>query len=120
MACSSEKVIITRLVDNVFEFVIKQTDSTLPMEIVTGDTFSAQLVELGSDTVVLEKDLTVVDELSGRVSLTITEIEAAELTKKQGAEVDRYYLKPVYKLIIECDTQNNGKFTAKVNEVYVD
>lgn len=120
MACTAEKVVITKLVDNVFEFVIKQTGTTLPMEIVAGDTFNATLVELGTDTAVLEKPLDIVSGVAGKVSLTVTEAEAGALTKKQGSEVDRYYLKPVYKLVIECDTQNNGQFTAKVDEVYVD
>lgn len=118
--CLSDKFVITKGSDNTFLFTIKADGSTLPMEIVLGDTFDARLVELGTGTEVLTKSLTVEDALIGKVSLVITEIEAASLISEKGSKVDRFYLKPTYKLVIDCSTQNNGNFIAKIPEVYVD
>lgn len=119
-ACSPDKFVITKGMENTFVFTIKQNDSTLPMVIVTGDTFTADLQLLSTGAVAITKVLTVIDALSGKVSLVLTELEIAGLTGEKGSKVDRYYLKPMYKLLIDCVTVNNGKFIAKVPEVYVD
>jgi len=118
--CLSDKFVITKGSDNTFVFTIKADGSTLPMEIVGGDTFNARLVKLDTEAEVLTKVLTVEDALSGKVSLVITEAEAELLQSEKGDKVDRYYLKPTYKLVIDCSTTNNGDFIAKIPEIYVD
>lgn len=121
MATCSPDLVITKEVDNHFTFTVKADSSTLPMELVSSDTFTAKLINLESGIVELEKQLTKDSNLlSGKVHMLITEAEADGLVSEKGGKVDRWYLKPTYKLVIECDTQNNGEFTAKVNEVYVD
>ena len=85
-----------------------------------GDTFTATLSNLSDGTTVLTKALAIVNALSGKVSLVITSAEAAPLTGERGSKTDRYYLRPTYKLVIDCSTANNGDFIAKVPEIYVD
>lgn len=122
MACDVvTKFTITKGLDNNFEFTIKAQGSTLPMVIVEpDDTFTMELVKLSDESVALSKALTVSDANGGKVALVITEAEAAALVSDKGSKADRYYLRPTYKLVIDCNTTNNGNFIAKVPEVYVD
>jgi hypothetical protein len=120
MSCDVAKFTITKGLDNTFVFTIKADGSTLPMEIVAGDTFSASLVNLEDNSVALSKSLTVTNALSGKVTLVITSSETSTLVSDKGTKTDRYYLRPTYKLVIDCNTTNNGDFIAKVPEVYVD
>lgn len=120
MSCDVAKFTITKGLDNTFIFTIKADGSTLPMEIDVSDTFSAKLVALSDDSVALTKSLTATDLLNGKVTLVISSAETTSLVSEKGAKADRYYLRPVYKLIIDCSTVNNGDFIAKVPEVYVD
>jgi len=123
MTCEASKFVIDKGSDNTFTFTIKQDNSTLPLEIVAGDTFFATLMKLGTNEVFADIDntsLTVEDAVNGKVSLYIPESLTANLITDRGDKVDRYYIRPTYKLILECSTQNNGNFIAKVPEVYVD
>jgi len=110
MSCNVARFTITKGLDNTFVFTIKADGSTLPMEIVGSDTFQAKLVSLENDSTVLTKSLVVTDALSGKVSLTITSEESGALVTEKGTKTDRYYLRPVYKLVIDCSTVNNGDF----------
>lgn len=121
MSCTNTKFTITKGLDNTFVFTIKAQGSTLPMEITTGtDTFTANLISLEDGSIAVSKSLTVIDALNGKVSLVITQTESDTLTSHKGSKTDRYYLRPVYKLVIDCSTVNNGDFIAKVPEIYVD
>lgn len=120
MSCGVNKFTITKGVDNTFIFTIKATGTTLPLDIDVSDTFDARILNLEDGSLVFSKALTVTDALSGKVSLTITSEEATILSSDRGSKTDRYYLRPTYKLIIDCSTLNNGDFIAKVPEVYVD
>ena len=117
-----ERFVITRGMDNTFTFTIKASGSTSPAVLVPGnDTFSATLTHLGDDgSVISNKALTIVDAANGKVSLTFTSAEVANLETDKGSKTDRYYLRPTYKLVIDCSTQNEGDFIAKVPEVYID
>lgn len=118
--CTVDRFIITKGVDNTFVFTIKADGSTLPMEIVTGDTFTAYLKLIEDGTTGITKSLVVTDALSGKVQLVLTAAETDTLVSYKGAKEDRYYLKPAYKLVIDCRTTNNGDFIAKVDNIYVD
>ena len=124
MSCSVAKFTITKGVDNTFLFTIKADGSTLPMEITGTDTFVADLVPLDPEdttTGLSAVSLTLPSNLlSGKVTLDIPESSTLTLVSDKGTKTDRYYLRPTYKLIIECNTANNGNFIAKVPEVYVD
>ncbi len=125
MGCSSTKFSITKGSDNSFSFTIKQDNSTLPLVIESEDTFRATLSTLGPDSVnypeVTLKPLTVEDGgTSGKITLSIPKEDTVNLVADVGAKVDKYYIRPTYKLVIDCVTVNNGNFIAKVPEVYVD
>jgi hypothetical protein len=124
MSCDVDKFTITSGVDNTFVFTIKADGSTLPMVLDAGDTFTALLKDLESGTTVLTKNLTLPvdsgDYASGKVSLFITAVEADALTGDKGGKADRYYARPTHKLVIDCSTDANGVFLAKIPEIYVD
>jgi hypothetical protein len=84
------------------------------------DTFQAQLVLLSYNSVAITKALTVANAANGKVSLVLSTAEVANFVSDRGSKTDRYYLRPTYKLILDCSTVNNGDFIAKVDEVYVD
>ena len=107
--------------DNEFVFTLKQTGTTLPMEIELTDTFNATIVPLDPDVVdTIDIALTTEEAINGKVKLIVDEATADTLTSEKGSKVDRYYLTPTYKIIIDCKTVNNGNFIAKVPLVYVD
>ena len=133
MSCDTNKFVISKGSDNTFFFTIKQDNVTIPLTIEGTDTFFADLVLITSEggtpyTAVTNKELTVVDSLSGKISLVITSsetddgsnIEGNFLVRESGSKADRYYLRPTYKLTLRCSTAGNGDFIVKVPEVYVD
>ena len=124
MSCDVNKFIISKGSDNTFIFVIKQDDSTLPLTIKAGDTFVGKLINLDTEVEyhlpTNGNDFIIEDSANGKISLTIDADDTHGLVALKGSSVDRYYLRPTYKLVIECDTENNGQFIAKVPEVYVD
>ena len=88
----------------------------------TVDTFYARLYELETNTevVALSRFATITDTLAGKIQLTYTATEASTLISSRGDKVDKYYLRPTYRMAIECNTVNNGSFIAKLPEVYVE
>lgn len=119
--CLNNKFVITKGVDNHFVLTIKQDGSTLPMELTSTDTFVVSLVELDTETEVVSKNASLDSNLlSGKIHVEFTEAEVHTLLVEKGDKVDRYYLKPTHKLIVDCSTTNNGDFIAKIPRVYVD
>lgn len=126
MACLNEdKFVISKSLENEFVLTIKQQNSTLPMVIEPTDTFKAKLYRLEDNTIAMSTEeviplmsITVVQADAGKIALSIP--NATTLILERGSKADRYYLKPTYRLSIECDTANNGKFIARVDNVYVD
>lgn len=116
----NDRFIITRGVDNTFVFTIKANNSTLPIEIDSGDTFVGILRDLTTDAIVSTKNLVVESALNGRVRLEYTQSETTAMTRDRGGKEDRFYLRPVYSLTLVCNTLVNGEFLARVNSVYVD
>lgn len=114
------KFTVTKSIDNTFVFTVKADNSTLPIEIQPTDTFKAIFRTLSKGEDIFSKDMTIENALGGRISLTITAEETKKLTAARGGEEDRFYVKPVYSLILDCNTEANGKFLAKVDAVYVD
>lgn len=124
MSCGAtnrdNRFVITRGVDNTFIFTVKANNSTLPIEIDSGDTFVGILRDIETDSVVITKNLTVESALNGQIRLEYTNSETAAMTRERGPKEDRFYLRPVYSLTLVCNTLVNGEFLAKVNSVYVD
>jgi hypothetical protein len=122
MSCSGSgyQFIITRGVDNTFVFTIKANNSTLPIVIDPADTFEAILKETATDVVAIQKSLIVDSAPNGRVRLELSEAETTSLVRDRGDKEDRFYLRPVYSLLLVCNTVVNGEFLARINAVYVD
>lgn len=124
MSCSIGKFIINKGIDNEFVLTIKQTGTTLPMEIMGSDTFTAYLIRLVDDVVVLTltegSGIEAAANPNGKITINISQEQADTLVSEKGSKVDRYYLLPTYRLMVDCNTVNNGAFIAKVPEVYVE
>lgn len=117
--CGSNKFQINRNTTNTFVFTIKANGTTLPIVIDPSDTFEALLCSLSDGSVALAKAMTVSDAPSGKVMLELSAAEVAGLVSSRGAPEDRYYVKPNYSLVLNCNTVANGQFTARVEYVYV-
>lgn len=121
MACSPSKFILNRNASNEFVITIKQSGTVLPMVIGVSDTFTATLIDLETDTLVpILITTSVVDGTNGKIKVVFDQNVVNTFTVSKGSKVDKYYLKPSYKLVIACDTATNGKFVAKFPEVYVE
>lgn len=107
--------------DNEFDFIIKKSGNTVPIEIDASDTFFAKLIKLDdlSDSGAV---FTITPEvgLNGKVNFVLPSAQTVSLVSERGSKAYRYYLRPTYKLIVECDTVAEGKFPIAVNEVYVE
>jgi len=120
MSCGVDRFIITKEVENTFVFTIKADGSTLPLQIVeASDSFSYKIIKLEDDSVDLDGSFTITNALNGEITLVLSVEEVNSLESDKGSKPDRYYLRPTYRLVLICDTVNNGKFIAKVYEVYV-
>jgi hypothetical protein len=71
------------------------------------------------DSWTLGSGVSVADSINGRVKLVIAAAETTSLVSLKGAAEHGYYLRPVYELRLEADTQYNGNFVAVVGKVYV-
>ena len=105
---------------NEFVITIKQNGTTLPMTIEAGDTFVTKLVKLKDGVEACTPVTTVEDATNGKIKVVFSETDVNGLVVERGDRCDYYYSKPMYKLMIECNTVNNGNFVAKVSKVYVE
>jgi hypothetical protein len=119
--CSNSQFTLTRNTTNDFVFTIKENGKTTAMPIAAGDTFTLHLIRLDDNKTIVDltSNLTVLDALNGKLRLYLTELEVNALLSLRGPVEDRYYLKPVYSLIIEANTLVNGVFVARIGNVYV-
>ena len=114
------KFVITKGISNEFIITIKQNGTTLPMVIEPSDTFEAKLVSISNGDVVATLTTNVINAQNGKIKLVLSESQVDGLNMERGDRADYFYSKPLYRLIIDCDTINNGKFLAKVQKVYVE
>ena len=114
------KFVITKGTSNEFIITIKQNGTTLPMAIKPTDTFVAKLLSIKDGSEVATLTTNIVNAQNGKIKLTLSSKAVDGLDIERGDRADYYYSKPLYKLIIDCDTVNNGKFIAKVHKVYVE
>lgn len=114
------KFVINKGMSNEFIITIKQNGSTLPMAIEAGDTFVTNLVKLSDGSVAASPTTSVHDAPNGKIKIVFSQLQVDGLLAERGDRADYYYSKPMYKLVIDCDTVNNGKFVAKVAKVYVE
>ena len=120
---------INKGLTNEFILTIKQNDTLLPMIIEYSDTFKLLLINLDTDQVesTIDMDNTkadgfidVYDDANGQIRVTMNPTLTDRLEKERGPKEDRYYLKPTYRMSIECNTMNNGNFVAKIKNISVD
>lgn len=120
---------INKGLTNEFILTIKQNDTLLPMIIEYSDTFKLLLINLDTDQVesTIDMDSTkadgfidVYDDANGQIRVTMNHILTNRLEKERGPKEDRYYLKPTYRMSIECNTMNNGNFVIKLKNISVD
>lgn len=112
------KFVLNKGMSNEYIITIKQNGTTLPMVISQGDTFAAKLMKLSDDTVVSTPTVSVHDANNGKIKMVFSGLDTLDAIK--GDKADGYYLIAGYKLLIDCNTANNGKFVAKVSKVYVE
>ena len=129
MATSVKNFTINKGLKNEFILTIKQNDSLLPMIIEYSDTFKLTMFNRDTEVVeaVLDMDNAKVDgyiaihnDANGQIKIVMNPSLTSTLEKERGPKEDRYYLKPTYRIAIECDTLNNGNFVAKLENVYID
>ena len=114
---------------NEFILTIKQNDTLLPMIIEFTDTFRLILINLDTDQIESTIDMDnsnpdgyidVYDDANGQIRINMTPALTSRLEKERGPKEDRYYLKPTYRMAIECNTENNGNFVIKLKNISVD
>ena len=129
MATAVKNFTINKGLKNEFIITIKQNDSLLPMIIEYSDTFKLTMFNRDTEAVeaVLDMDNAKVDgyiaihnDANGQIKIVMNPALTSTLEKERGPKEDRYYLRPTYRIAIECDTLNNGNFVAKIENVYVD
>jgi hypothetical protein len=120
---------INKGLTNEFILTIKQNDTLLPMIIEYSDTFKLLLINLDTDQIesTIDMDSTkadgfidVYDDANGQIRVTMNPTLTNRLEKERGPKEDRYYLKPTYRMSIECSTMNNGNFVIKLKNISVD
>ena len=120
---------INKGLTNEFILTIKQNDTLLPMIIEYSDTFKLLLINLDTDQIesTIDMDNTkadgfidVYDDANGQIRVTMNPTLTDRLEKERGPKEDRYYLKPTYRMSIECNTMNNGNFVIKLKNIFVD
>lgn len=124
---SYEKFVLSRDVSNEFTFTIKQSTQMVPMVLVTGDTFVVRLYNLESDSIVstigMVEDsngvVTLDDMPNGKIKVVFSSVLVDSLEVSRGDRADDYYLKALYRIVIEAETTNNGKFPIVLDKVYV-
>ena len=128
--CKTTRFVINKNQNNEFVFTIKKIGSVDAMEIKAGDTFVARIYKLDTGAQYGVDISTVANSegnqimapigLEGKITLKLANAYCTSMESAKGSAADRYYLKPGYRLAIECNTDVNGKFTAKVPLVYVE
>lgn len=128
MACTTDKFVINKGMNNEFIITIKQNDSTLPMVIEPTDTFTVNFYNLETKelaltvgmTLTADGQVTVYDDANGQILVALDEDSVAAMVSERGDKVDKYYLRPTYRMAIDCTTTNNGNFVAKIASVYIE
>ena len=122
------KFVIDRDLDNEYIITIKANGSTLGMAIEPTDTFEVRLYKKCSDELVSTITMTESDDglvevyhaAGGKIRILMKEAFVSKLAASKGDKVDGCYPKSEYRITVICDTANNGKFTAKLANVYVE
>lgn len=121
------KFVITKGIANEYYITIKQDDSTLPMVIEPTDTFEVKIFKLNDSALVAtvgmiagtDGQVSVYDDVNGKLKIVLSDALVTALVMERGDRADYYYSKPIYRLVIDASTVNNGDFIATIDKVYV-
>ena len=121
------KFVITKGIANEYYITIKQDDSTLPMVIEPTDTFEVKIFKLKDSALVAtigmiagtDGQVSVYDDANGKLKIVLSDTLVTALVMERGDRADYYYSKPIYRLVIDASTVNNGDFIATIDKVYV-
>ena len=121
------KFVITKGIANEYYITIKQDDSTLPMVIEPTDTFEVKIFKLKDSALVAtigmiagtDGQISVYDDANGKLKIVLSDALVTALAMERGDRADYYYSKPIYRLVIDASTVNNGDFIATIDKVYV-
>lgn len=121
------KFVITKGIANEYYITIKQDDSTLPMVIKPTDTFAVKIFKLEDSALIAtigmiagtDGQISVYDAANGKLKIVLSDVLVTALVMKRGDRADYYYSKPIYRLVIDASTANNGDFIATIDKVYV-
>lgn len=121
------KFVITKGIANEYYITIKQDDSTLPMVIKPTDTFEVKIFKLKDSALVAtigmiagtDGQVSVYDAANGKLKIVLSDALVTALVMERGDRADYYYSKPIYRLVIDASTVNNGDFIATIDKVYV-
>ena len=121
------KFVITKGIANEYYITIKQDDSTLPMVIKPTDTFEVKIFKLEDSALVAtigmtagtDGQISVYDSANGKLKIVLSDALVTALVMERGDRADYYYSKPIYRLVIDASTVNNGDFIATIDKVYV-
>lgn len=121
------KFVITKGIANEYYITIKQDDSTLPMVIEPTDTFEVKIFKLKDSALIAtigmtagaDGQISVYDSANGKLKIVLSNALVTALVMERGDRADYYYSKPIYRLVIDASTVNNGDFIATIDKVYV-
>ena len=121
------KFVITKGIANEYYITIKQDDSTLPMVVEPTDTFEVKIFKLKDSALVAtigmiagaDGQVSVYDDVNGKLKIVLSDALVTALVMERGDRADYYYSKPIYRLVIDASTVNNGDFIATIDKVYV-
>ena len=121
------KFVITKGIANEYYITIKQDDSTLPMVIEPTDTIEVKIFKLKDSALVAtigmiagtDGQVSVYDDANGKLKIVLSDALVTALVMERGDRADYYYSKPIYRLVIDASTVNNGDFIATIDKVYV-
>ena len=121
------KFVITKGIANEYYITIKQDDSTLPMVIEPTDTFEVKIFKLKDSALVAtigmiagtDGQVSVYDDVNGKLKIVLSDALVTALVMERGDRADYYYSKPIYRLVIDASTVNNGDFIATIDKVYI-
>ena len=97
------------------------------MVIENTDTFEVKIFKLADHSLVATVGMTagtngqisVYDANNGKLKIVMSDELVMSLVAERGDRADYYYSKPMYRLLIDASTVNNGDFIATIDKVYV-
>lgn len=118
---------ILKGIDNEFIFTIKKQYEMLPLVLTDTDTFNMYMKQLSDGKLVTEIDtspgadgiIEIFDDSNGQIKLTLYKDFIDTLEIARGDRADNYYSKPMYELVFDCLTSNDGRIQFAVSNAYV-